>query len=1062
MKKMKTLLLTLALGFTLAGAATAVACGGDKGSAPATSSDYFAGQEESLVFVKFSALKLDIAKYETYQLNCSVSGTIKAPTFTSSDSSIVSVDQNGLVTTKGVLGSVVITATVEGVSATCEINVVETAYVPVIVTENDQFSVENGSTLKFEVATEWNQAVLNEEIEYSVSFAENSQDAQAEISVDGNVVSVVTNGVETFDLLISTTVRDVYTSKLVTVVVAEPKLNIASVSSAFKPGEQKFVVELSPTDEVGTMAKSVDLDFVVTKGDEILNDVAIDWQITSLDNGAEEDDVKIEGKTLIGQRRGEATLVGTAVYQGETVKVVVDCSIIAPVVHVDEQLVLDVEDLADPIDPKVVTLETMLIGDSVMDVTLHGKSIKSKTAISGTGSAKTVRIKFDADKFPLKASLLGEQTVVVDTDKVSYTFDALIYTMIINDADELDKMKSLSYTGEEEWNMREGYEGMHSSEYFDGYFVLGNDIDYNREFMSFTDSGKVWWCQGTSDDLARGFIGIFDGQGYNIDGMTVGLNPSGSGQSGGIFGYLAKTGIVKNVSFTNATLYANQGFICAYGDGTIENVSIIYKKIGGDKETAGINGSSPMYMGSFFSRKAGTNANVKNCLIDASAADITVEHGKYNGQTRLSIKLVGSATSIENVIVICPNQEVLNASGADIKKFTNVDAMSDAKLMKNFDEEIWTTVDGIPMFKNQAAKLDKDAPIDFVTTQTTLVAGFELLIMVNNPYTVIEMEEVEGVAFKNSILTADDSAWKKTVTLTATSLLNPSIKATYEVYIDSFGETIASPAEEKIMVYNSNPVVSIGDNSWKSAKNYVYLNENVIGQSEGTTEDLLVDWLKLGWGESQVTIVSEDETGARKNFVATVDVDYVKADFNVEGKVVVSDSAFSSVRSSNKDGSVAYTLVDVEDTKEKAPAGYSSVTQLDCDTAWWTALAANFFYQGDMSAYSDFWFAVKISGGRWVMGGTNRNELANTWVHFHYTQTSDGVWAIEVSTGEELRTYLIIYDVKNGPKMHNLVYRSGWGDGLLLYNNNQGEDENGKLPIVTSIYATEVQGLKKA
>ena len=1042
MKKMKALFLTLALGFTFVAAATAVACNkGDE--APATSSDWFGGEQESLVSLRFDESYLKTYQYESFAPAYSVSGTASKVEFSSSDESIATVDGNGVVTTKGVIGKVIITATVEGVSATCELDVEKSPYAPEIVLDKTEYTIEAGETLEFNVKTEWNKTEM-EDVEYAVSFAENSQNTAAQISVEGDTVKVVSAGAETIDVIVSTTVRGIYTSKVVAVEVKESVLTLQAMNTSLKPYVGKYTATISTTNLIGDMANSVDLSFAAVKGGKVIDGASIAWEV----NG---DAAVVEDGKLVGKKRGSVTVTGTVEHEGETATVEVACEVLPPEVHLEETYTLEIENIQNT----TMKVSEKLIG-KLQNAELNGKIVSSQV-VAGPQLIKFMfdQKAVDAGKrnpyFPMSASQLGNQQLVINTDLVRYTMDIEIYTMIINNAAELDKMKAIAHTGQTEFNER--YQQEKSSEYYDGYFILGNDIDYNKTITSMTDTGSVWWCQGNTYDLTRGFKGVFDGRGYNIDGVTVGTNPSGDkAQSGGIFGYISKTGVVKNVSFTNATLLTNQGFICSAGDGTIENVSISYKKIGGDKETTGLNSSGPRIMGSFFTMRAGSNANVKNCLIDASAADITLEESKYNGVTTFPIHLSGAAENVENVIVLCPNQKLLDISGADVKRLTYNEVIAEDGLISTFDKSIWTTVEGIPMFVNQANNLDRDAAIEFINVDTTLVAGFEMLVLTNNPYVKIEVEEIEGVKFESSILTATDEAFTKEVTLTATSLLNPSITATHTVYIDSFGKAVAAPSlDADPVVYNSNPVLSIGDNSWKGDTNYVYFGAEVIGESEGPT-DLMINWEKLGWGKSEVTVVSI-KNGEREHFVINVEVDYVAGDFAASKQIY--DSAFSSRRANSE-----YSFTEVE-SDVPAPEGYKNVTRLDCNIAWSTALAREFWHPDSMSAYSDLWFAMRIVNGRWVM--QEQTLDASAWVYFHYTQTSEGVWAVEVKIGDSV--HKVEHDVK-GLKLQDLLYRSGWSNGFLLYNNNQGEkkDENGVpiLPFTTSIYATEVYAIEKA
>ena len=1042
MKKIKALLLCLALGLTVAATATAVAC--DKTpSGNTSSSDWFGDEEESVVTVRFSAPQVDVKQYESVALECTVKGSSAAVAYTSSDESIATVDENGNVTAKGVLGVATITATVEGVSASCKVNVIKAPYAPQIILQNDEYTIEKGETIAFSVETEWNKAPITEDVEYKVSLTEDSKNAKSSVSIEGNTVTVVGSDAETFSFIVSTTVRGHYTSEVVTVNVVGAKLKLQPKSLAFQPVTNGYKATISTTNLVGDMANTLPLEFVAVKGGEEVS-ATIDWDV-------EGDQIVLQDDTIIGQKRGVATLMGTVTHDGETATVQVVCDVVPPEVHLEETAVLEVENL------KNLKLNSSLIGN-LENVELHGAQI-------GTTVPGTPFIIFNKAAFPKQSPLLGRQEMIVNTDLVRYTMDVDVYTMIINDAAELDKMRSVALMDQTEWSVRFGKEV--NSQIYDGYFILGNDISYNGMIMSMTDTGTVWGVQGLESE-DRGFRGVFDGKGYNIDGVTVGKHPSGDvKQAGGIFGYVATGGIVKNVSFTNAVVQANTGFICSRGSGTIENVSISYKKIGGDKATNGLNSSStPNAMGSFFTKGAGNSARVVNCLVDASAAEITFEVGSYAGKPTYAVRLVGLATNVENVIALCPDTRVLSVSGADIQRANYLDLVAEQGLVAPFDKTYWTTVEGVPMFKNQAEKIDVNAPVEFLYKEdNTLVAGFEMLILTNNPYSKIELDTKatypdgaettsEGVTYESNVLSATDEAFRKTVTFTATSLFNPAITATHTVYIDSFGSVAASPiTEEKLSVYMSDKVLTIGDGSWMGTENYVYLGDQIIGS--GATE-LAIDYIPCEWGDNEVTVVSVKD-GAREHFTLTLHVWYKKGDFKNSTKV--QENAFSTWYGSDS------TYFFEEIAADKIPAeigkaeGFENVTGWSCPAVWISAMGSEFFNNMDLSGYSDVWFAIKsVNITRYIFQTVE--VYSPDWLYFHYTQTSDGVWAAEVTVND--KAYKTEFNIQGAGKnsVAKLLYRDGWANGFLIYNNNREEgavsEEN-----PTVVYTSEIRAISK-
>ncbi len=1019
MKRRKILFLSLLLCCMCAFSFGLAGCKEDGGS---SSSDPFAGEQEETITLRFLNTSVDVYQYENVLLGYTVKGTAEAVRFSSSNEAIVTVDENGLVMAKGVVGTAQITASVDGVEAVCEVRVTESPYVPTIVVDATEYTLEKGGTLEFDVQTMWNREILTEPINYSIALADSSTNVISNATVEGNVVDITAGEAGTANVYVFTTVRGIYTSKLIAINVVEAALKIVPTNEAFQPAVGGYEVRISTTNqiEVAEMENELDLSFVVSKGSTVYDGANIAWSMTG-------DAATLENGKLIGKKVGTVVLTGTATVDNTEAKVKVTCEVIPPEVQLEESHVIEIKNLTP------ITLESALVG-AIQEVKLHGEKIN----LLANGNT----IVFNAKKFPQTARLLGAQTLEIYTDLVYYTMDVEIYTFIINDADELDQMTEYAKTDE--------------AECYDGYFALGNDIDYNRAVTSMTNSDLIWVANnkatGAEADMTRGFKGVFDGKGYNIDAMTVGKNFDASGKenktlSGGLFGYLAAEGVVKNVSFTNATLLTNNGFICSRGAGTIENVSISYKKIGDPSvETYMTGGWGYRMMGSFFSMQAASGATVKNCLVDVSSAEIFYGQGTWLGEKQYDVKLIGSASNVSNVILICADDTLLEYSGANVKKHSYVEAAADDTLLSEFDDAIWTTVNGVPMFVEQAKDLDVNAGINFVTKDSVVIAGIDLSIIVDNPYTKLEVSDVDGVAIVNGILSATEEAYGKTVVVTATSLINEQITATKEIYVDSFGEEMESPAmAEAPFVYDTNPVLSIGDNSWLGVENYLYYGKDVYGTYSADKNGIVIDTEKFGYGTKTVTIVVVDQEGARKYFVTDVTIWYETKFFSDATKI--QENAFSDGRSFG-----SYTLVDVEADID-APSGYEQVKKLT-STNWTGALNQQAFNKTNLGEYADVWFALKVVGATYSF--QRETIVSGGWVYFHFTQTSDNVWAVEVTIGDV--TYNVFDYEATGSlenSVANILYRTGISTGFLLY------PTGASATNPACIYSTEIRGVKK-
>ena len=104
--------------------------------------------------------------------------------------------------------------------------------------------------------------------------------------------------------------------------------------------------------------------------------------------------------------------------------------------------------------------------------------------------------------------------------------------------------------------------------------VNGGKTDINITLDKNIDlTGKGWTPIGTSYD--NSYTGTFDGGGHTIKGLTVTTND----QFVGLFGYLNRAGMVKNVVMEGIQITSNHMFGCTggvvgYSWGTIENCSV--------------------------------------------------------------------------------------------------------------------------------------------------------------------------------------------------------------------------------------------------------------------------------------------------------------------------------------------------------------------------------------------------------------------------------------------------------------------------------------------------------
>lgn len=186
---------------------------------------------------------------------------------------------------------------------------------------------------------------------------------------------------------------------------------------------------------------------------------------------------------------------------------------------------------------------------------------------------------------------LGEITVTYLKDEVLYKtiFPVFVVTMVITTVNEVKNFLSVA----------DGISGTVGDGYYDGYFVLNNDItwdgtNYSEEMPEITKN---------VNQVGKGFNGTFDGLGHSIINFKV----SSPNQGSGLIPRLGTYGVLKNIGFidvvaTNCTIAA------AWGEGIVENIYVSYKE--------GITHGATFAVVNLYSTSY-CNIVMKNSLVDA-------------------------------------------------------------------------------------------------------------------------------------------------------------------------------------------------------------------------------------------------------------------------------------------------------------------------------------------------------------------------------------------------------------------------------------------------------------
>ena len=169
-------------------------------------------------------------------------------------------------------------------------------------------------------------------------------------------------------------------------------------------------------------------------------------------------------------------------------------------------------------------------------------------------------------------------------------------------------------------------------------------------------------------------------------------------------------------------------------------------------------------------------------------------------------------------------------------------------------------------------------------------------------------------------------------------------------------------------------------------------------------------------------------------------------------------TATSSVVNEDALGDMLVNNANVGDVT--APAGFNTVKRFDANNWTSSALNAGYFNKKGLGVYSQFWFAIKLSGCYLNFAGNATDYSKGGWVNFHFTRVGEYTWDIEISIDGK-----VYYTIENqdGLKLDNskpdnslarMLYDGGYssvdGNAILIYHSKNG---------TASIYSTEVIGI---
>ncbi len=160
---------------------------------------------------------------------------------------------------------------------------------------------------------------------------------------------------------------------------------------------------------------------------------------------------------------------------------------------------------------------------------------------------------------------------VTDTGGAARTLrvPVLLVTKVLHDKTDFDNMSAYAKACEA------------SPSAWGGYFELGANIPYNGIYTGIMPANiDTKYSTSILDTAGNGFIGVFDGCGYAVDGIQI--NAKGNGMewqnNHAVFG-VVNGATIKNVAFTNATVCIKGSVVVSRGSATLENVYVSFKSV---------------------------------------------------------------------------------------------------------------------------------------------------------------------------------------------------------------------------------------------------------------------------------------------------------------------------------------------------------------------------------------------------------------------------------------------------------------------------------------------------
>lgn len=868
-----------------------------------------------------------VMRFATVQLNAVVKGTQDKPTWTTSDATVATVDENGLVSALTV-GSAVITATIGEVSASCTVSVVETDIpheIEVSLEEVSVFEGKNSEELTVDVS--YDGEIVDGEFEYVWSLVEGDEDVVS-ITTSDNGKSAVFAGLKTGTVTyeIYTVARGYETSKEITITVKENTYALGISHQDIVAVGNGYAVDLTLGDEA-TDRVTFGNAYLAINGAPSTESVVVAWTVNN-------DLATYADGTIVAQKAGTAVLTGTAEYNGKALSLLLTVNI------VKGQETIDDTDVIETAATKTFTVPNSVEKGEVEKIYFGDCVVFDKAA--GKGSINGNVVTLDVAGMPAKDEDLGlGKELTIETNLIVYTMTVDLYTMIIDSVEELDMWQEVAAENAVRAGVCiEAQKGLA----YNGYFVLGANIEYNKVWTPYKKFGELWaLCyqnQGIWKDLSSyangkapeagnmvdgaivedwgagreaGFKGIFDGQGYAINGLSTADNGDYNA-----FIVTLGGGIVRNVAFTNVTIGSVCGSVVDRGNGTMENVYVEVASIASGKDannrTWGLirGGNNPKHV-------------INNTIIDYTKANLSNLENVYLGCDITSEILTGV------YVIGVPADykgDVWNHEGVGrhqigvFETYAELFADEANKLLINeWNKTMWEVGDNYVVAK--AVKSSLGGNFSITTTESKVPAGDAIKLTTDNlaQYIVYTLKDaVDGVAIKgNEVSVAQSVAVGTTFTVVATFPVNgTSVEKTFTVDKPFDKVTAENAVNVDLGVYLDGTTVMVGEyatvdlseiyETYLLGKSITVKYGNTIvysGDIKGATWSMPLDAFSVtSHGASSLVFSFTTE---ELNCEITLPINFIQTEIELNNTNVTNPSTLQAILNSNPYGNYVLT-----------------------------------------------------------------------------------------------------------------------------------------------------------